>query len=113
MPTYDFTQQAQQEYTYDELATQYVYPGSTLTNPQIQRVEVAPKDNDGLGYLANTTGGYTNGESFPNRSDPTKYIYQPIGKFNASTLAYTDDGKTRYGITGGSFVFKVTRTHQP
>lgn len=113
MPTYNFTASVKQECSYENLATAYKFYASGLTSPQIQRVEVAPKDNDGLGYLNNTTGGYTNGEAFPNRTDPTKYISQPVGKFNAATLTYNTDDKTRYGITGGGYEFKVTRKHQP
>lgn len=101
-------------YTYAGLRTTYAFPSASGTNV-IQRLEYAPKDNDGLGYLNNTTGGYTNGEVFPNRNDPTKYTTQPIGKFNHYNLVYNTDGRTRYGATanGAEILVTVTKVHQP
>ena len=101
----------QQKYSYDKLKTTYAFPGASGTNV-IQRIEPEPK---GEGFLNNTTGGYTNGESFPNRSDPSKYKTEPVGKFNHYNLTYNTDGRTRYGATaaGGEITVTVTKVHQP
>ena len=104
----------QQKYTYDNLKTTYAFPSASGTNV-IQRLEYAPKDTDGLGYLNNTTGGYTNGETFPNRADSSKYTTQPVGKFNHYNLVYNTDGRTRYGATaaGAEILVTVATVHQP